>query len=330
MSKDDSMMAKGAAILLMVFLHLFNSLNNCALCSPLLMLGDVPLVHVITRACNPVAFFMLLSGVGLYSSYRIKGRITNGKRLLKLYIHFWVILTIFLIVGHLIDPERYPGSWLKLIRNYSSLYYTYNAEYWFLLPYALLALTSPVLFRICDKMNYWIPLVGSFIIELGAGFLISRFGNRYLYGNMLFYMPVLYMHLLFWFVLGMTCVRANFWGLLDKLRGRNGFLLWGAFFAVIALRCVPPLGMLHAVYVVAFVILFVAAPKAPVVSSLFMSLGRHSMNMWLIHTWFCYYLFKDFIYGFKYPLVIYIVLLAISMLVSIAINYIVKPITQRI
>lgn len=51
-------------------------------------------------------------------------------------------------------------------------------------------------------------------------------------------------------------------------------------------------------------------------------LGKHSLNIWLIHTWLCYYLFKDFIYGFKYPLLIFIVTITLSIFVSIVVEWI--------
>lgn len=46
------------------------------------------------------------------------------------------------------------------------------------------------------------------------------------------------------------------------------------------------------------------------------------MNMWLTHTFFAYYLFPDFIYGIRYPLLIYIVLIVVSLLVACLIEYI--------
>ena len=49
-------------------------------------------------------------------------------------------------------------------------------------------------------------------------------------------------------------------------------------------------------------------------------LGDQSMDMWMIHSWFCYYLFHDFIYSFEYPLVIFAVLTAISYACSLIVN----------
>ena len=53
-------------------------------------------------------------------------------------------------------------------------------------------------------------------------------------------------------------------------------------------------------------------------------LGDYSMIVWLSHTFFCYYLFHDVIYGFKYPLVIFMVLMVISLLVGGIIRYLAK------
>lgn len=49
--------------------------------------------------------------------------------------------------------------------------------------------------------------------------------------------------------------------------------------------------------------------------------GKHSMNMFLIHTFIRDKFFNDFIYGFKYPIVIIAVLFGTSLLVSIAIEF---------
>ena len=49
--------------------------------------------------------------------------------------------------------------------------------------------------------------------------------------------------------------------------------------------------------------------------------GKHSMNMYLIHTFIFGYFFHDFIYSFKYPILIFIVLLIVSLLLSIAIEF---------
>lgn len=60
--------------------------------------------------------------------------------------------------------------------------------------------------------------------------------------------------------------------------------------------------------------------KSPYVESFFMLMGKHSTNIWLVHTFFCYYYFHDFIYGLKYPILIYILTLGLSVISSVVIN----------
>lgn len=45
-------------------------------------------------------------------------------------------------------------------------------------------------------------------------------------------------------------------------------------------------------------------------------LGKYSMPMWLTHTYFSVYLFSSLIYGFRYPLLIYVVLVGVSLLTA--------------
>lgn len=49
--------------------------------------------------------------------------------------------------------------------------------------------------------------------------------------------------------------------------------------------------------------------------------GKHSMNMYLMHTFVFGYFFHDFIYGFKYPILIFVVLFLISLLLSIIVEF---------
>lgn len=331
MTKDDSLMIKGLAILMMLFLHLFNRLDVFAVITPFVYLKDVPLVYYLSRACGPIPFFLFISGLGLYKSYKNGSNINKTiKRLLKLYVHFWIILTIFLIVGHFIDANKYPGSLCKLLGNYSSLYYTYNSTYWFLAPYALLSLSSIFLFKYFDKIDFRISLIITFIINIFTSLIISKYGKLYLFDNVLLYTPFLFFHFLFPFFLGATCAQKNFFGVFDTLKRCNGLILWGGFFLLIAIRCFFKTSAFHVFYVLAIIILFVSAPKLELIKICFKKLGEHSMNIWLIHNWISEYLFKDYILGLEYPAIILIVLTGISYALSILVNLIAHPIIKYI
>ena len=78
MSKEYSNYIKGVAILLMVCLHIFKSGTEASALGNLFTIGDVPLVMYLTRMCNPVPFFLMVSGYGLYSVF---SRLGGGKSL---------------------------------------------------------------------------------------------------------------------------------------------------------------------------------------------------------------------------------------------------------
>lgn len=69
MSKQYTNYIKGIAILMMVCLHVFKSETETVTLGNLLTIWGTPLIKYITRMCNPVPFFLLVSGYGLYSVY---------------------------------------------------------------------------------------------------------------------------------------------------------------------------------------------------------------------------------------------------------------------
>ena len=222
-------MMKGVAILLMIFLHLFNQQANVELCHNLIVIDGSRLVLLLSRASNPVAFFLVLGGYGLYKVFE-KGDKHRYTRILKLLIHYWIILAIFVTIGHFINPAKYPGGVMKILSNISGYQTTYNGEMWFLLPYIVLSLLSPWLFRLFARFRA-ITIVGcTLLIHLCTSYGISRYGESYLYLNYWIYNPLLVLHLLFNFSLGAMAARCEFF---NKIRHclRNykhiSILAWG-------------------------------------------------------------------------------------------------------
>lgn len=89
MTKQETQIMKGVAILLMIFLHLFNQMSNVELCRSFIYIGDIPFVYWLSAAANPVAFFLILSGYGMHFIHvRGKGDIHRWNRIGKLYLHW--------------------------------------------------------------------------------------------------------------------------------------------------------------------------------------------------------------------------------------------------
>lgn len=64
--------------------------------------------------------------------------------------------------------------------------------------------------------------------------------------------------------------------------------------------------------------------KIPGLNYILEKIGKHSMNLFLMHTFFYSYYFDTFIYSFKYPVLIVTVLLIVTMLASIALELVKK------
>jgi len=92
--------------------------------------------------------------------------------------------------------------------------------------------------------------------------------------------------------------------------------------------CFIKVGIFGTFYALLFILIFIQLDLILFIKKTLITLGEYSMPMWMTHTFFSAYLFHDFIYGFKYPLLIYIVLIIISLIVSIPIMMISRRIIR--
>ena len=322
-SKDNTSALKGVAILFMVFAHLFNRIEFCDLSNPLLYIQGEPLVHYMIFAMNPVDFFMVLSGYGLYYTFS-HGRRNNLKRILKLYIHYWITLIIFVSIGFFVlGRDKYPVSFLDIIYNYIGN--SYNHETWFLLPYVLLTLSSTKIFAVCDKFNPIKVFLFSF-----CTYILVRLSSRYSSGltesYKVFKWVDSYLTLQFPFILGMLLSKCwNYSDFKKRLSFKFNknyiliFVLIILFVGIILVRYKYQ-SIFYPFYTVLFIMFFSLLHRFSWVDKILMELGKRSTSIWLIHTYFCYYLFQNFIYSFKYPIIIFIVLMTISWMCAIVID----------
>ncbi len=173
-SKNDTMAMKGVAILFMIWGHLFNNMSLMENVVPLLKIHDENIEYLISFAVNPVQFFLFLSGYGLYLSYLSRKR-NNTKRIMRLYLHYWIVLAIFVSLGaFIVGKEQHPGSIQKLLLNITGLQTSYNHEMWFLFPFCVIVLLSEYIFNIFEKMNS----VKVFILSFGI-YMCVRLASRF-------------------------------------------------------------------------------------------------------------------------------------------------------
>lgn len=240
---------------------------------------------------------------------------------------YWITLILFIPLGcRVIGSQVYPGSFSKFLENVTGWNTSYNGEIWFLFPYVLLTISSPFLFHILNKMRLLSVFIVTGTLYLLAYVLIHLFGQSYLYSHQLAYMPVLYMSLLFPFMLGAMLVKYDIINKCKLWRCKSLFIL----LLLMVVRMYLETGVFHVLYSVAFIVLFVQIKRPVWLDTFLYEMGCRSTSMWFVHTYFCYYLFKDFIYGFKYPLLIFSVLLVVSYLFALVIDRIYQPLQQLI
>ena len=174
LTKNQIKMTKGIAILFMLLLHLFCTKEYEGLYTPLIFIGDIPLVYYLALfgdCC--VAIYCFCSGYGLIISYKnnkenyIKN---NLMRIFKLYINFWIILFIFVVIlGPIMGQgESYPGTFKKFILAFTVLDPTYNGAWWFFTTYIILVLISPIINNMVVKYNNILVIALSFIFYIFA------------------------------------------------------------------------------------------------------------------------------------------------------------------
>jgi len=320
-SKDKSTLIKGIVIIMMVFYHLFNK-NHTDLCTNLLYIGDVPFAKWLSRACNPVWFFLLLSGYGLAYTYNKCGfsLAKQLKRIFKLYMHYWVILAFFLVLGWYMKPSSYPGSWDKLLVNMTGWQTNYNFEMWFLLPYSLVAITSHYIIRSIERVGYMMAVFLTIFISLGALYTISRYHSTILAEYPILSLCAVYLQFLYPFTVGVTFFRTKYQ--LDYQI--PSWLTLIIIVIVVSAVCTIRIPVWGYIYVPLMIFLFSKLQFPKWLNKVLMELGHKSMPIWMIHTWFCYYLFHEEVYSLKYPVVILLVVLVVSYLAAIPFMWITK------
>lgn len=336
-SLQKSNQLKSIAILMMLFLHLFNR-DYSGLFQPLLFVGSQPVSYYISLFCDAcVPIFAFVSGYGLYYKYktaRASYNHDNTLRLKKLYLNYWVILVIFAVVlGWILGKEGYPGSVTKLLLNFSGLDPSYNGAWWFFTIYVLFVLSSGFWFRILDKINPYLFCAGLLVLYVVAFYFriykVSLFENTFL--NYLHRQSALYFCTLFQFMMGAFALKYKWNGkvsmVFEQTRFRNilSFLLiLGAIFfhALIPNFIVAPFTGL------VFIFAFTQMKLSLSVERFFDFFTPHATNVWLIHMFFYVIYFPELIYSPHYVIPIFVLLVAVSILSSYLVKLIEKPVAK--
>ncbi len=159
-SKENSLLLKGMALLFMVYYHLFLGAENLSGAFSLCSVQGVPLATWLARGCHPVGIYLFISGYGLYFAHCKNAPSRPWTRIFKLYKLYWLTLVVFLPIACWLRPEAYPGDWQKCVQSVTTFRTGWNGEIWFMFPYILLVLTSNRVFALLDKLGGAKDVVG--------------------------------------------------------------------------------------------------------------------------------------------------------------------------
>ena len=343
LTKKQVKITKGVAILMMLLLHLFCTKNYIGKFTPLIMVGEVPLIYYLALfgdCC--VAIYCFCSGYGLMYSYnkdRVNYSKNNVKRIGKLYLNYWIVFVLFVLcLGPLLGRGAdYPGSFKKVILTVSALDPAYNGAWWFVTTYILLVLLSSSINKLVKKFSPFLLIVISFLIYCIA--YIQRIKGVIVVDNSILRWIIVQAALFgtsqFPFIVGSIFAEHKWYSRIYKkvqsLKFRNSIGV------CIIVAMMVGHGFVETMFVapftgITFLLVFNLMTHSTWVDRSLDYISTHSTNMWLVHMFFYMIYFKELVFAPRYPILIFIwlVILCIgsSYLINIFYDSILKVITQ--
>ena len=325
---QDSSALKGIAILLMLVHHLFS--GQTGVYDDMLLYTSSSgechyLIHeigILSKVC--VAIFVFLSGYGLVAQAEKNfGRVSLKDyylhRFKKLYLNYWFIWILFVPISIFCFNYTFEQAYhSKIVSNFLAdilgihalLFkdiHCYNPTWWFYSAIILLYLLFPFLFRIMRNYPIYVLLL-SFIIPL-LPIPVS--------GDVKYCFPT--------FVLGMSLSKnaPPTQSISNRMKSSWFAIVLLLLYGMIRNSNTYPL-LIDTVLTLLIVMAYLNIKKNERIINALVFLGRHSMNIFLFHTFIYHFWFKDIVYFYSNPFVIFITLLALCIPISILLEIVKK------
>lgn len=282
-----------------------------------------------------VVIFVILSGYGLSESTRLKPiniKEFYFKYISKIYLNYWFIWVMFVPIGILLFNRTLSYVYItdiipKLLINFLGFqqyfgYYGYNPTWWFISAILALYVMFPFLKTLVVRYKHYFLFICIFMTFIKIQPIII---HGYEFNP---YETVRY--LIFPFVLGIYISENETIHKLESYREKysisKNFLLLIYIFLLTIFALLRTYGNLF--YDImdplfGFTIILIGKDFLSRINHFDKSMkviGEHSFNIFLFHSFVYYFYFSDFIYSFKYPPVIFLVLLLSCLLISHALE----------
>lgn len=335
MKAKDSQIIKGMAILLMYFQHLYSTTSRYEEFGLTGLIGSASIMELIAVACHVcVCLFVFVTAYGiaiqekehLYNrEYYIKNSIRRYCELLK---QFAVVFLILLFLSYIFNLEYGAAeAWgesqtsriIGILCNATGMAGVFqvswfSASWWYLSLAILLIFIVPVLHIVVRKL-------GSCASVFLSLFLVHSFGFDTVMDGLPRYLIVV--------VAGIIFAEHNiFERAEDYIKTKRGlkYVLVAAILIAIPVIAVMKSKMqskylLDAVMAVLLIALTqLCIRKIPYLNTVLAFIGKYSLYMWLIHSFFTKYWFQDFTYSFKNIWVIFFVLVGITLFIAVCLS----------
>ena len=336
-TQEKTNIAKGVAICLMFAHHLF--------AFPERLIGDnsyIPILPFIDAESYigrfgsiSVSIFLFLSGYGMYLSYlgcKKKLPYYILSKLKQFYLTYWLYFLIFAPVGLLYfntvtfwnsNKIRYSADTATFIQNFIGWDSDYNGEWWFVKTFIItLIFLFPFYVSLIDRNIFAIIFVSLFLFSFSSKINI--------YGDFGF---------IFWqtsFAVGIICAKFKFFTsqVIHKFEQTRNFWILAWLLLCFMLRIELEHASIDFLLAPFFIYLSLRAVLMVRASLFFELLGKQSFPLWLSHSFFCYYYFQGFVYASKSSPIIFLLLLAMTLLSVLGIQalcfYIPRAVLQKL
>ena len=336
-TKRDSKMLKGVAILSMLMLHLFCRRENLPY-TPLLWIGGTPLIYyfgLFGDIC--VSIFCFISGYAHALQSSEEALRCRWKHLLRFMISFWLITVLFSIIGMCAGNTVIPGNVKEFLLNCLTIQNSYNGAWWYANTYILLVALQPLSRSFAERCPAWLVMLLTF------GFYTVGYGIRF-WGwgacdSMVLSWLITHIGLLgtsyFPYMIGMLFCKKQVISLLRQqtaaIGKRTMQIITLIIFVcmIVAHGIVPPLFVAFITATVTIVLLCIC-PIPKWTTDVLCYFGEHSTNIWLVHMFFYGSLFGGLAFRAKYPIPVFLFLLALSLAASYGIKRLCKPILKLV
>jgi len=316
LSKENTNQIKGVAILCMLLFHLFGFPERIPQENVQPWMGN-PVTKAM-QICVPVYLFMAGYGLSCVARKQEVTWISILKRLKKLYISYWWVAVPFTGVGVAIG--YYDTDYCNILSAIIGINTSFiNGEWWFYSLYVELLLTFYFISRIkLCRTGYMILMI---IILLASRILIKILPLDETF--------TVFRHIKMWlidiniFMLGCFFAKFDIFNAIVKrfnILSRSYFMPVMLVIPVLGRAYIPMIGITELVLVPIFICGIVKLSEIGG-GKIWVFLGRHSMNLWLIHSFFIYYYLSSFTMAINSPLFMLIVVLSGSLACSICCEY---------